>query len=120
MAYSTALADRIRKYLRAIPELQIEEKKMFRGLAFLVNEKMCVNVSGENLMCRYDPALKNEVSKKAGFEPMIMKGREYQGYCYVNKSGYDSKADFEYWLALCLEFNKTVEAAKRKRSATKK
>jgi TfoX/Sxy family transcriptional regulator of competence genes len=58
MAYSTKLADRVREYLFRLPDLQIEEKKMFGGLAFLVNGKMCVNISGENLMCRFDPGLK--------------------------------------------------------------
>ena len=120
MAYCIELADRIRTHLRAIPNLKIEEKKMFRGLAFLVNGKMCINVSGENLMCRYDPTLKNEVSKKVGFEPMIMKGREYEGYCYISKNGYESKADFEYWLGLCLKFNEKAKATKRKKSTTGK
>ena len=54
MSYDTKLADRVREYLNEVADIQIEEKKMFSGLAFLVNEKMCVNVSGENLMCRFD------------------------------------------------------------------
>jgi hypothetical protein len=33
---------------------------------------------------------------------MVMKGREYQGYCYVSEYGYKLKKDFEYWLYLCL------------------
>jgi hypothetical protein len=48
MPYSIELAERIRKYVQAVPTIKVEEKKMFRGLAFLVNGKMCVNVSGEN------------------------------------------------------------------------
>ena len=40
MAYDTLLADRVRKYLAEFPKLEIEEKEMFRGLAFLVNGKM--------------------------------------------------------------------------------
>ena len=47
MAYNTLLASRIRIYLDAIPNIHIEEKKMFGGIAFMVNGKMCVNVSGE-------------------------------------------------------------------------
>lgn len=49
MAYDTKLADRIREYLVKDPQRKIEEKKMFSGLAFLVNGKMCINVSGKNL-----------------------------------------------------------------------
>ncbi len=60
MAYDTKLAERIREYLNAIPRIRIEEKKMFRGLTFMINGKMCVCVSGENLMCRFDPVLQDE------------------------------------------------------------
>ena len=57
MAYDIKLADRIREYLIQFPKLKIEEKEMFRGLTFMINGKMCVCVSGENLMCRFDPDL---------------------------------------------------------------
>lgn len=53
MAYDTKLANRVREYLILFPELKIDEKKMFGGLAFMINGKMCINVSGENLMCRF-------------------------------------------------------------------
>lgn len=119
MAYSEILADRVREYLLSISSLKIEEKKMFRGLAFLINGKMCVNVSDENLMCRFDPELINEVSERVGFQPLIMKGKQLQGYCYVTEQGYKSKANFEYWLKLCLDFNKKAKVSKRKKFTTK-
>jgi hypothetical protein len=115
MTYDLKLADRIREYLMAFPELKIEEKPMFRGLAFMVNDKMCVNVSGENLMCRFDPALQEDIAEKKGFEPMIMKGKELKGYCYINPIGFKSKKDFEYWVGLCLEFNPRAKSSKKKK-----
>lgn len=118
MAYSTKLAERIRTYLDSIPKIKVEEKEMFKGLAFLVNGKMCINVSGENLMCRYDPVLDDEVAERAGFQPMIMKGKQLRGYCYVSEEGYKSKANFEYWLKLCLDFNGKARASKRKKTTT--
>jgi TfoX/Sxy family transcriptional regulator of competence genes len=120
MAYSTTLADRIRNYLDNIPKVKIEEKEMFRGLAFLVNGKMCINVSGEDLMCRYDPALEDEVTERAGFQPMIMKGKQLRGYCYVTEEGYKSKSSFEYWLKLCLDFNEKAKASKKKKTTARK
>ena len=96
MAYHTKLADRIRKYLTAIPHIIIEEKKMFRGLTFMINDKMCVCVSGENLMCRFDPVLQEELSEKIGFQPMVMKGSEYKGYCYVNPDGIKTKNNLSF------------------------
>jgi TfoX N-terminal domain len=115
MAYDLKLADRIRKSLSAVPKIKVEEKKMFRGTTFMVNGKMCVSVSGDNLMCRFDPALQKEVMEKPGFQPMIMKGREYKGYGYINPEGIKSKKNFDYWMGLCLDFNDKAKSSKKKK-----
>jgi TfoX/Sxy family transcriptional regulator of competence genes len=65
MAYNSKLVHQIREHLVKLPHLKIDEKKMFGGLAFMVNGKMCINVSGENLMCRIDPALHEEIAKNS-------------------------------------------------------
>jgi hypothetical protein len=114
MAYDTKLAGRTREFLLANPGLDVEEKKMFRGLTFMVNGKMCISVSGDNLMCRFDPTLQEEVAAKNGYQPMIMKGKEYKGYCYVHPNGFKSKKDFEYWIHLCLDFNKRSKSSRKK------
>lgn len=113
MAYSDELADRVREYLSKVPKLKVEEKKMFRGLAFMVNGKMCVNVSGENLMCRFDPDLTDDLAERNGYLPMVMKGKAMKGYCYVEPMGFKAKKDFEFWVNLCLDFNKHAKAAKK-------
>jgi TfoX/Sxy family transcriptional regulator of competence genes len=113
MAYNTLLANRIRIYLHAIPDIQIEEKKMFGGIAFMVNGKMCVNVSGENLMCRFDPKLTSQLEHKNGYMPMIMKGKEMNGYCYVKPEVIEHNSDLEWWLKLCLAFNQHAKASKK-------
>src|SRR5690606_17742508 len=106
MAYSSTLADRIRAYLAEVPGLKIEEKKMFGGLAFMVDAKMCVCVSGENLMCRFDPVLQESIAARKGFQEMIMKGRVYKGYCLVSPEGVRTDKDFGYYMNLCLDYNK--------------
>lgn len=45
-------------------------------------------------MCRFDSALHEEVAEKDGFQPMIMKGRELKGYCYVSPEGYKKRERF--------------------------
>lgn len=116
MAYDVKLADRIREYLVHFPKLKIEEKEMFRGLTFMVNGKMCVSVSGENLMCRYDPVLQEEVAEKNGYQPMIMKGREYKGYGYITPNGCRSESDLAYWVNLCLQYNEQAKASRNKKT----
>lgn len=115
MSYNTKLAERIRTYLGNDRKLKITEKEMFSGLAFLVNGKMCINVAGEDLMCRYDPVHDEEVAERKGFQPMIMKGKQLRGYCYVSEEGLKSKSDFEYWLQLCLAFNPKAKVSKKKK-----
>lgn len=113
MAYNEKLADRIREALADTPK--VEEKKMFRGITFMVNGKMCVSVSGDEMMCRFDPALQETVAGKKGFRTMIMKGREYKGYGYISQEGIKAKKDFDYWINLCLEFNSKAKASKKKK-----
>jgi TfoX/Sxy family transcriptional regulator of competence genes len=113
MAYSEKLRDRIREALAYLPK--VEEKKMFRGVTFMVNNKMCVSVSGEEMMCRFDPALQEAAAKKRGFRPMIMKGREYKGYGYISEEGIKSKKEFDYWVGISLDFNKMAKSSKKKK-----
>lgn len=74
MAYDLKLAEKVRAYLGRAFTGPIQEKSMFGGLAFLLNQKMCVNISGDRLMCRFDPDKTAEVSSKRGYEPMVMRG----------------------------------------------
>jgi TfoX/Sxy family transcriptional regulator of competence genes len=111
MAYDEKLAARIRQALAHLPK--IEEKKMFRGVTFMVNGKMCVSVSGDEMMIRFDPALQETVAEKNGFRTMIMRDREYKGYGYISQQAIKSKKDFDYWVGLALDFNKRAKASKK-------
>ena len=116
MAYDTNLVDRVREYLAEIPNIDIEEKEMFNVLNFMVNGKTCVCVSGENLMLRFDPSRQEELSERNGYETMLMKGKEYKGYCYINPDGFIDKKDFEFFLNLCLDFSKVAKSSKKRRT----
>ncbi len=87
---------------------------MFRGLAFLVNGKMCINISGDNLMCRFDPELQKELETRTGYLPMLMKDKEYKGYCYVEPCGIKTKKAFEFWINTCLAYNAQAKSSKKK------
>ena len=114
MAFDNNLAIRVREYLSKKEELQIEEKKMFGGLAFMINDKVCINVGDNQLMCRFDPDLTKQLSERPGFLPMIMNGKEYKGYCYVDPIGFNSKQDFEFWVELSLDYNEKAKSSKKK------
>jgi isopenicillin N synthase-like dioxygenase len=116
MAYDTKLVDKVREYLAEFSNIEIEEKVMFNVLNFMVNGKTCVCVSGENLMLRFDPSRQEELSEKNGYETMLMKGKEYKGYCYINPEGFKDRKDFEFFLNLCLDYNKVAKSSKKRKT----
>ncbi|NCT73735.1 MAG: TfoX/Sxy family protein [Chitinophagaceae bacterium] len=113
MAYDTDLVKRIREYLSRFPELTIEEKEMFRGLTFMVNGKMCVSVSGEEMMVRFDPAHHDRFAEKNGFRTMRIKNREYRGYGYISPDSIRNNKDFGFWIQQCLDFNPRAKSSKK-------
>ncbi len=112
MAYSEILANKIRQTLAHLPI--VEEKKMFGGIAFMVDGKMCLTASADRMMCRIDPNIHEEAIKRKGCRTVIMKGREYKGYVYVNEDSLQTKADFNYWVNLALDFNKRAKTSAKK------
>lgn len=115
MPYSTTLADKLRKHLAEKKNLLIEEKKMFGGLSFMINDKMCINISGDNLMCRFDASKTLEISSRKGYVQLIMRGKPLKGYCYVTPEGFRLKKDFNFWVDLCLEYNAVAKKSKSRR-----
>ena len=69
MAYDEKLADRIREKMAEVPG--VEEKHMFGGIAFMVNNKMCVGIIKDEMMCRIDPAIHDEQVEKRGIDLKI-------------------------------------------------
>jgi TfoX/Sxy family transcriptional regulator of competence genes len=109
MAYDLVLADRVRAALADVP--RIEEKKMFGGLAFMVNGKMCITSGTDTLMFRIDPTIHEKALQRRGTRTVIMRGREYKGFVYVSKEGLGTKKDFDHWIGLALDYNKRAKAS---------
>jgi TfoX/Sxy family transcriptional regulator of competence genes len=114
MAFNEILADRVRELLSA-RENKIEEKRMFGGLCFMVNDKMCVGVETSRLMVRFDPALTDEVMEKEGCRPMDFTGRVMKGYAFVDIEELDTKKKLGYWINIALVYNKIAKASKPKK-----
>lgn len=118
MAYRTELVDKVREYLSEIPNIEVEEKEMFAVLNFMVYGKTCICISEDKLMLRFDPKLQDELVEKYGYETMLMKGKVYKGYCYINPDGFEKRKDFEYYIDICLEYNKIAKSSKKKPKTT--
>jgi TfoX/Sxy family transcriptional regulator of competence genes len=97
MAYDEDLANRVRELIAAEPGLT--EKKMFGGLAFLIDGNMSVGVSGQGgLMVRIEPAETDALVAKAHARPFEMRGREMQGWLRVDAEGLRTKRQLEPWV----------------------
>ena len=42
-------------------------------------------------MCRFDPEQTEEIAERQGFSPVVMRGKELSGYCYVDLRGTTKK-----------------------------
>jgi TfoX/Sxy family transcriptional regulator of competence genes len=115
MSYNEKLADRVRELI-SNSERDIEEKKMFGGLCFMVNKKMCVGVEAESLMIRLNPALTDEVLEIDGCRPMDFTGKAMKGFVYVDIDALNTTKKLRYWISLALEYNKIAKVSKKKTS----
>src|SRR6476646_3064643 len=97
MAYNEKLADRTREII-ALTHKNIEEKKMFGGLCFMVNDKMCIGVEKDRLMVRLDPARYDYVIEKEGCQPMNFTGKIMKGFVFVSEKVLTTKKNLEYWV----------------------
>ena len=118
MAINEKLTDRVREALADVTD--VEEKKMFSGIAFMVDGKMCITVRDDRIMCRIDPALHNTLVEEPGCSTMIMKGREYKGYILINESALSTKKKLDTWIKLALAYNPIAKATVKKKTASKK
>jgi TfoX/Sxy family transcriptional regulator of competence genes len=89
MAYDEELAARIRDLLA--DEAGVAEKKMFGGLAFLMNGSMAVAASGQGgLLVRVDPAESAELVETTPATEMEMRGRSMTGWLRLESGELES------------------------------
>ncbi|MGC4037168.1 MAG: TfoX/Sxy family protein [Chitinophagaceae bacterium] len=118
MAYNEKLANRVREII-AVAHKKVEEKAMFGGLCFMVNDKMCVGVEKERLMVRLDPIRYEEVIDKEGVKPMDFTGKVMKGYVFVDIDALNTTKKLDYWMQLALEYNKIAKPSKKKKISKK-
>ncbi len=91
---------------------------MFGSTTFMVRGKMCISAGHRRLMCRIDPARHETALARKGVTTVRMKGREYRGFVHVRESVVNSKRALDYWIRLCLAFNKQAKSSRRSRRLT--
>ena len=106
MAYDEGLAERIGT---VFPDMDgVVEKKMFGGLAFMVNGNMCVGVIKDLLMARVGPDQYSESLTLPGTSEMDFTGRVMKGMVFVDQSVLGEDEQLKAWILRCLQFTQTL------------
>lgn len=106
MAYDEGLAERLREVFQG--QTETVEKRMFGGLAFMVNGNMCCGVERESLMARVGPDQYEEALTLPNARPMDFTGRPMRGFVYVDPDGMESDEGLNEWVQRCLDFVATL------------
>lgn len=101
MVYDEKLVDRIRKLLK---EKKITEKKMFGGMAFLLNGKMFCGVIKNDLVVRTGTEYYEKALTKPYTRPMDFTGRAIKGFVYVSAGGCKKDKILSEWVDLSIDY----------------
>jgi len=106
MAYSERVADRVRAVLGS--RRQVVERKMFGGLAFMVNGHMCCGVVRDELMVRVGPERYEKALARKYAREMDFTGRPLRGMVYVGTEGFRTRQQLKSWIDEAIAFTKTL------------
>ena len=102
MAYDEGLAERIREYFQN--RTDVEEKKMFGGLCFMVSNHMCCGVVKDTLMARVGPDNYEKCLAMKYASEMDFTGKAMKGMVYVSHGGLENDGDLSQWVDICTGF----------------
>jgi hypothetical protein len=98
VAFDEDLAERLRGVVAH--ERGLSEKRMFGGLAFLINGNMAVSASGQGgLLVRVEPGETDRLVRGVHVRRFEMRGREMDGWLRVDLDGVRTKRQLETWVA---------------------
>ena len=113
MAFNERLAERVRAALDGRDK--ISERRMFGGIAFLLDGKMCVGVLGDELVVRSGAERYAESLKRPHARPMDFTGRSMTGMVYVAPAGVSRGASLKRWVELGLHAANAATPSKRRK-----
>jgi len=108
VAFDEGLAERIRELLR--DRRGVDERRMFGGLAFMLDGHMFVGILGDTLMARVGPEAYAKALAQKHVREMDFTGRPMKGYVFVAPEGFESDAALESWVSRCAKFVQTLPA----------
>jgi TfoX N-terminal domain len=108
MAYDEELANRIREVVQG--ERGLTEKRMFGGLAFLIDGNMAVSASGKGgLLLRVDPAQTDSLVSEPQVRRFEMRGREMDGWLRVDVEVVETDDELRRWVSHGVTYVRSLE-----------
>jgi TfoX/Sxy family transcriptional regulator of competence genes len=97
----------------------VDKKKMFGGVCWLLNGNMCFGIWNDSLIVRMDKEQAVKSLKDRNVRPFDITGRPMAGWIMVEKAGWKSAAVLERWITIGKEYarslpEKTAKARKKK------
>jgi TfoX/Sxy family transcriptional regulator of competence genes len=86
----------------------LTEKKMFGGLAFLLNGNMACGVHSDELIVRLDPDDTDAALAEPGARVFDMTGRPMKGWLLVDADGVAEDADLRRWIGRGVEYTRDL------------
>ena len=108
MPYSESLAERIRRILKQRPDIQ--EKKMFGGVVFMLNGNMLVGIWKQSLIVRLGAEQAKEALKQPFVGEFDITGKPMKGWVIVEPDGIDYEKDLREWIEKGEKFVETLPA----------
>ena len=108
MAFDEKLADRIRKVL--VRREGVSERKMFGGIAFMIQGNMCCGVIKNDLMLRLGDADAARALEEPFTREMDFTGRPMRSMIYVGHEGHETDADLRRWVRRAVKFAEQLPA----------
>lgn len=102
MAFDEELAERVREVLG--PHRGLAERKMFGGLAFMLNGNMCCGIVGDELMVRVGAEAHGEALRRPHARRMDFTGRPMKGMVFVAPNGLRARRSLDAWVRRGVEY----------------
>src|SRR4051812_39499638 len=102
MAFSEALARRVRQ--RLARRKNVEEKRMFGGVGFLLNGHLLVGVWRESLIVRLGPDEGGEALREPHVKEFDVTGRAMKGWVLVEPGGVGGDDRLAEWIRRAAKF----------------
>jgi len=106
MAFDEGLAERLRECTAA--RMDVQEKRMFGGLCFMVRNHMCVGIVDDTLMARVGPDQYEDCLRLPHAREMDFTGRAMKGMVYVAPEGIENDDELAAWIQRAIDFVTTL------------